>query len=74
MAEGLFGLIGPLAASAMNRWGLRRMILAAIALLAISVTRPQRILCVLAGTAFLTVGRRPFSTAPVAEAVAAAPA
>jgi sugar phosphate permease len=33
----LFGLIGPFAASAMNRWGLRRLILAAIALLAISV-------------------------------------
>ena len=28
----LFGLIGPFAASAMNRWGLRRLILAAIAL------------------------------------------
>ena len=33
----LFGLIGPFAASAMNRWGLRRLILAAIALLAVSV-------------------------------------
>ena len=33
----LFGLIGPFAASAMNRWGMRRLILAAIALLAISV-------------------------------------
>jgi predicted MFS family arabinose efflux permease len=33
----LFGLIGPFAASVMDRWGLRRVILAAIALLAISV-------------------------------------
>jgi predicted MFS family arabinose efflux permease len=33
----LFGLIGPFAASAMNRWGLRRLILGAIALLAVSV-------------------------------------
>ena len=33
----LFGLIGPFAASAMNRWGMRRLMLAAIALLAISV-------------------------------------
>jgi len=32
------------------------------------------ILCVLAGTAFLTVGRRSFSAAPAPEAVAAAPA
>jgi sugar phosphate permease len=32
------------------------------------------ILCVLAGTAFLTVGRRSFSHMPAAEAVAAAPA
>src|SRR5262245_46788220 len=33
----LFGLIGPFAASVMNRWGLRRVILAAVALLATSV-------------------------------------
>ena len=33
----LFGLIGPFAASVMQRWGLRRIILAAIALLAIAV-------------------------------------
>jgi predicted MFS family arabinose efflux permease len=33
----LFGLIGPFAASAMNRWGLRRLVLAAVALLAVSV-------------------------------------
>jgi sugar phosphate permease len=33
----LFGLIGPFAASAMDRWGLRRLVLAALALLALSV-------------------------------------
>jgi sugar phosphate permease len=33
----LFGLIGPFAASVMDRWGLRRVILAAIALLATSL-------------------------------------
>ena len=33
----LFGVIGPFAASVMDRWGLRRVILAAAALLAISV-------------------------------------
>lgn len=33
----LFGLIGPFAASVMDRWGLRRVILGAVALLAISV-------------------------------------
>src|SRR5207249_9034543 len=33
----LFGLIGPFAASVMDRWGLRRVILAAAALLAVSV-------------------------------------
>jgi sugar phosphate permease len=33
----LFGLIGPFAASVMDRWGLRRVILAAVALLAIAV-------------------------------------
>src|SRR3954462_195766 len=33
----LFGLIGPFAASVMNRWGLRRVILGALALLAGSV-------------------------------------
>src|SRR6187455_1081591 len=38
----LFGLIGPFAASAMNRWGLRRLVLAAIALLAVSVAVSTR--------------------------------
>ena len=38
----LFGLIGPFAASAMNRWGLRRLILAAVALLAVSVALTTR--------------------------------
>jgi sugar phosphate permease len=33
----LFGLIGPFAASVMDRWGLRRVVLAAVALLAASV-------------------------------------
>ncbi len=33
----LFGLIGPFAASVMDRWGLRRVVLAALALLATSV-------------------------------------
>src|SRR4249920_648791 len=33
----LFGLIGPFAASVMDRWGLRRVILAAVALVALSV-------------------------------------
>ena len=33
----LFGLIGPFAASAMDRWGVRRLVAAALALLAISV-------------------------------------
>lgn len=33
----LFGLIGPFAASVMERWGLRRMLLCALALLAFSV-------------------------------------
>jgi sugar phosphate permease len=33
----LYGLIGPFAASLMDRWGLRRIVLAAIALLSISV-------------------------------------
>lgn len=33
----LFGLIGPFAASVMERWGLRRIILGAVALLALSV-------------------------------------
>src|SRR5436190_13161798 len=33
----LFGLIGPFAASVMDRWGLRRVMLCAIALLAVSV-------------------------------------
>ena len=38
----LFGLIGPFAASAMNRWGMRRLMLAAIALLAVSVALTTR--------------------------------
>jgi sugar phosphate permease len=33
----LFGLIGPFAASVMDRWGMRRVILSAVALLAVSV-------------------------------------
>jgi MFS family permease len=33
----LFGLIGPFAASLMDRWGLRRMVLCALTLLAVSV-------------------------------------
>src|ERR1017187_3617867 len=33
----LFGLIGPFAASLMDRWGLRRLVLSALALLACSV-------------------------------------
>jgi sugar phosphate permease len=33
----LFGLIGPFAASVMDRWGLRRVVLCAVALLAVSV-------------------------------------
>jgi len=33
----LFGLIGPFAASVIDRWGLRRVVMAAVALLAISV-------------------------------------
>ncbi|MGH9160402.1 MAG: MFS transporter, partial [Vicinamibacteraceae bacterium] len=33
----LFGLIGPFAAALMDRWGLRRVILCAVALLAVSV-------------------------------------
>jgi len=33
----LFGLIGPFAASVMDRWGVRRVILSALALLAVSV-------------------------------------
>jgi len=33
----LFGLIGPFAASVMDRWGLRRVVLSALALLAVSV-------------------------------------
>jgi sugar phosphate permease len=42
----LFGLIGPFAASVMDRWGLRRVVLAAVALLAVSValtTQMQRV-------------------------------
>ena len=33
----LFGLIGPFAASAMDRWGVRRLVLIALALLTVSV-------------------------------------
>jgi len=33
----LFGLIGPFAASAMDRWGIRRLVVAALLLLAVSV-------------------------------------
>src|SRR5919198_5177289 len=38
----LFGLIGPFAASVMERWGLRRVVLAALALLAIAVSLTTR--------------------------------
>jgi sugar phosphate permease len=38
----LFGLIGPFAASVMNRWGLRRVVLGALALLAASVAASTR--------------------------------
>ena len=38
----LFGLIGPFAASVMDRWGLRRVILGAVALLAVSVALTTR--------------------------------
>ncbi len=38
----LFGLLGPFAASVMDRWGLRRVVLAAVALLAISVALTTR--------------------------------
>ena len=38
----LFGLIGPFAASVMDRWGLRRVVLAAIALLGIAVALTTR--------------------------------
>jgi sugar phosphate permease len=38
----LFGLIGPFAASVMDRWGLRRVILAAVALLSASVALTTR--------------------------------
>ena len=38
----LFGLIGPFAASVMDRWGLRRVVLAALALLAASVALTTR--------------------------------
>src|SRR4051812_30321395 len=33
----LFGMIGPFAASVMNRWGLRRVVVAALLLLTVSV-------------------------------------
>jgi sugar phosphate permease len=38
----LFGLLGPFAASLMDRWGLRRVVLGAIALLAVSVALTTR--------------------------------
>src|SRR6476659_3958829 len=38
----LFGLIGPFAASVMDRWGLRRVILGALALLTVSVALTTR--------------------------------
>jgi predicted MFS family arabinose efflux permease len=38
----LFGLIGPFAASVMDRWGLRRVILCALTLLAVSVALTSR--------------------------------
>ena len=38
----LFGLIGPFAASAMNRWGIRRLVAAALGLLAVSVALTTR--------------------------------
>jgi sugar phosphate permease len=38
----LFGLLGPFAASLMDRWGLRRIVLAALALLSISVALTTR--------------------------------
>ena len=38
----LFGLLGPFAASLMDRWGLRRVVLAAVALLAMSVALTTR--------------------------------
>src|SRR5260221_8477313 len=38
----LFGLIGPFAASLMDRWGLRRLVLCALALLAFSVAMTTR--------------------------------
>src|SRR5882672_10498274 len=38
----LFGLIGPFAASVMDRWGLRRIVLCAVALLAVSVALTTR--------------------------------
>jgi predicted MFS family arabinose efflux permease len=38
----LFGIIGPFAASVMDRWGLRRVVLAAVALLAVSVALTTR--------------------------------
>jgi sugar phosphate permease len=38
----LFGLIGPFAASAMDRWGVRRLVVAAVALLAVSVALTTR--------------------------------
>jgi sugar phosphate permease len=38
----LFGLIGPFAASVMDRWGMRRVVLGALALLAVSVALTTR--------------------------------
>src|SRR5688572_13581916 len=38
----LFGLIGPFAASVMDRWGVRRVVLCAVALLGLSVALTTR--------------------------------
>ena len=38
----LFGLIGPFAAAAMDRWGIRRLVVAALGLLAVSVALTTR--------------------------------
>src|SRR5262245_2048700 len=62
----LFGLIGPFAASLMDRFGLRRVILGAVALLAVSVALTTRMhaewqlvllwgLCVGSGTGFTSM-------------------
>src|ERR1700710_1383638 len=38
----LFGLIGPFAASLMDRWGLRRLVLCALALLTVTISLTMR--------------------------------